>query len=362
MAATTYNIEAVEAGLYLDGIANGLAFAPALALIGEVSVPYMRGVNAATLEHMCYMLGYFLQVIFLSTWSTSLSSFNAENMHGVLAAIYGVIGLCIACLLCIESPVILLANGNEQQALDALRRLQRPYTVTTETVAQLEEHKQYLAKNRDMSTIQSIVQALPAFVCLSYLRILNAMSLCKFVFYALILSLSPSSSVYSYTWQYLLFGCCRWLSSFITGFYMESVGRKKSTLLGLLGCGGIAIGISTLIYALPYIDFDTLFVFVCIFQFFAGIAFTATSAYLTEAYPLGVKQHFIGSTFIAEMVIYIIIASTDYSKTGHGIFFAFMAGLCLIGSLLGIWCLPETRRTTLREAQDKFKGFLGKGF
>lgn len=364
MAATTNNIRAIEASLYLDGIANGLAFAPALALTGEVSVPYMRGVTASSIEQICYMSGFFIQVIYMTSWNTSnSSSFNGENMHGVLSAVYGLIGLIVACLLCIESPVILLANGNERQALDALRRLQRPYTMTTETFVQLEEHKRYLAQNAELSTGQSIVQAMPALLRLCYLRALNAMSLSVFVFYALVMS-QPHIyiSLYTLTWQYVVYSACRWLPTFITSLCVESAGRKKLTLLGLLGCGGMAIGIAQLIYDLPYIDRDTLFIIVCIFQVFAGIAFSGTSAYLTEAFPLGVKQPFIAFTFIVEMLIYIITSSATYSQTGLGLYFSILAGLCLLGFLLGIWCLPETRRTTLRESQEKFKGFLSKGF
>ncbi|TDG48544.1 hypothetical protein AWZ03_005088 [Drosophila navojoa] len=364
MAATTFNIKAVEASLYLDGIANGLVFAPALALTGEVAVPYMRGVTASTIEHMCYMSGFFVQVIYTTSWNSSSStSFNGENMHGVLSTVFGLIGLIVACMLCIESPVMLLANGNEQQALDALRRLQRPYTMTTETFVQLEEHKRYLAQNAELSTGQCIAQAIPALLRLCYLRALNAMSLSAFVLYTIIMPLPPLYiSLFIPTWKYVVYIVCRWVPTFITSLCVESAGRKKPTLLGLLGCGGMAIGIAKLIMDWPYAVWDTLFVLVCIFQAFAGIAFSGTSAYLTEAFPLGVKQHFIAFTFIVEMLIYIIISSVTYSRTGHGLYFCILAGLCLLGFLLGFWCLPETRRTTLRESQEKFKGFLSKGF
>ncbi|XP_064545807.1 uncharacterized protein LOC135433591 [Drosophila montana] len=367
IATTRYNVQAVEASLYLDGIANGLAFAPTLALVGEVSVPYMRGAISASIEQMCYTLGFFIQIVYVSSWYTTYNynSFNAEQMHGVLAAIYGLIGLIIAGILCIESPVITLANGEEQKALDALRRLQRPYTITTETYAQLEEHKRYLAQNKDLSTGQSIVQALPAFVRLCYLRALNAMSLSAFVYYALIVSLTPYYSLNTFTWQFIAFGAARWLGTFISSFCMESAGRKGPTLLGLLVSGGLAFGIGKLIgdvYEIYHVDGDAILALLCVFQLFAGIAFTATSAYLSEAYPLGVKQHFIASTFIVEMLVYIIISSVQYSIQGHAIFFYFVGALYLIGFFLGIWCLPETRRTTLRESQDKFKGMLSRSF
>ncbi|EDV96952.1 GH16561 [Drosophila grimshawi] len=355
LSTTRLNIQAIEASLYLNGIANGLAFAPTMALVGEVAVSYMRGPIAASIE----------QFSVITAWTTNdyYNDFTTQQMQGTLSAICGLIALIIAALLCIESPVIMLANGEEQKAIDALRRLQRPATVTNETFAQLDEHKRYLAQNKEMSTAQSIIQAFPAFVRLCYLRALNAMSLSALVFYAMFLTLSYSNIFgYTYIWQYIVFGISRWLGTAISSFCMESAGRKKTILLGLVVSGGIAFGIANLISYYPRMSTDTLFSLLCVYQLFAGIAFTSTSAYMSEAYPLGVKQHFIGSTYILEMLVFIIIGCVDYSLGGHKIFFYSVGGLSIFGFLMGIFCLPETRRTTLRESQDKFKGFLNRGF
>ncbi|XP_034483281.1 sugar transport protein 2-like isoform X3 [Drosophila innubila] len=364
-AATRYNLQAVEACLYLDGIANGLTFAPAMALAGEIAVSYKRGSITASVEHMSYTLGFFIQIVYTESWTEGnayyYNSFTSDQMHGVLSAIYGLIALIIAALFCIESPVIMLANGHEQQAIEALRRLQRPNIITTETYAQLEEHKRYLAQNKNLSTNDSIIQGLPALIRLIYLRVLSAMSLSTFVYYAVVISMVPNLT-FRFYWEFLVFGACRCVATLITSLCMESAGRKKPTLLGLLVCGGFAFGIGNLISGIPYGPIDTIFYLICIFQIFAGIAFTASSAYLSEAFPLGVKQHYIGFTLIAEMLVFIIIACVKYSKEGHAIFFYFFGVLSVIGFVVGIFCLPETRRTTLREAQDKFKGIISRAF
>ncbi|KAH8415518.1 hypothetical protein KR222_001632 [Zaprionus bogoriensis] len=360
-AATRYNLEAIEAALYLDGIANGLAFAPTLALIGEVSVPFMRGKLGGSIEQTCFMTGFFIQIVYVTAWGVSFSSFTVDQLHGILSAIYGLIALIMTALLTIESPVIMLANGEEQQAIDALRRLQRPFTITNETYALLEEHKRYLAQNKDLSLMQSVLCALPAFLRISYLRILNAMSLSVTVYYALLLSLRYNTRS-SYVWQFTVFGICRWLGATIVGMSLDSAGRKKPTLLGLLVVGGFSFGVASIVSDYPYGPVTTIFPLLCIIQLFAGFAFVGTSAYLTEAYPLGVKQHFIGFTFIMELLVFIIIGAIPFSLQGEPIFFYIFAVFCVLGSLLGIWCLPETRGCTLREAQDKFRGMCSKGF
>ncbi|KAH8301882.1 hypothetical protein KR044_000306, partial [Drosophila immigrans] len=365
-AATSYNVDALEASLYLDGIANGLVFAPTMALIGEVSWPYMRGTIAASNEQMCFVLGAFLQIIYTEAYGIDsgylYNEFTSENLHGIFAAIFGIIGILAATFLCIESPVITLANGDEQGAIDALRRLQQPKTITTETYAQLDEHKRYLAQNKDISNEQSIVQGLPALLRLVYLRALNAMSLSSFIYYAFLLSILPHFSFYRFMWEYVVFALCRWLGNLITSFCTESLGRKKPTLFGLLLSGGFAFGVGAMLADYPYGAIDSTVYLIFIYQIFAGIAYAPSSAYLTEAYPLGVKQHFISFTFIAEMLVFIIIAVSDVSITGIPIYFYILGALSVVGALLGIWCLPETKGTTLREAQEKFKGMSAKGF
>lgn len=361
-AATKNNVEAIEASLYLDGIANGLAFAPSLALMGEVAIPSMRGMISATQEQMSFMLGFFIQIIYVTNWTDGYyTSFTSEQMHGVLSAIYGLIAVIIASLLCIESPVIALANGDERGAIDLLRRLQRPSEITNETYAQLEEHKKYLAQNKDLSVGQSIARALPPFMRLAYLRILNAMSLSTLMYYALLITVIPRLRN-GFLWKFVVFGACRWVGTFIVSLSMESLGRKKPTLLGLLVVGGFSFGIGSMLDDFPVGPYTSMFPLLCIIQLFAGFAFTGTSTYLTESYPLGVKQHFISFTFIAELLVFIIIGATDFSLSGQVIFFYIFAVLCVLGFIAGIFVLPETRGTTLREAQSKSTGVLNQGF
>ncbi|EDV40598.1 uncharacterized protein Dana_GF23845 [Drosophila ananassae] len=360
LASTRHNGSATLACSYLDGIGNGLIFAPFLALAGEVSVPYMRGLISASIEQMCLGLGILLQIIYSSAWTDSkYSSFNSENLKGVLSIIYGLLALVIGSLLCVESPVIMLADNNEQGAMEALKRLQRPHTWTSDTDQQLRDHKLYLAQNKDLSVGQSICQAIPTFIRLVFLRALNVLSISDFVVTSFVYFFVNSYGLSYYVW-FCVFAVSRWMGNFIATFCMESAGRKKPTLLGLLVCGVLAFVMAAQFNILTYNTGNTIMLLV--FQFFAGVAFTATSPYLSEAYPLGVKQHFIALTFMIEMLVFIIIGVCRWSPTGGAIYFYIMGGLYIFGFVLSIFILPETRRLTLREAQDKFSGFISHGF
>ncbi|XP_030371934.1 polyol transporter 5-like [Scaptodrosophila lebanonensis] len=363
------NVESlITAGLYLDGIANGLVFAPTLALAGEVAVFYMRGTITTTIEQASFGIGFFLQIVYASTWEWNVgAAISAEQIHGILSAVFGVIGVIIAAFLTIESPVIMLANGEEQAAIDTLRRLQRPYTLTTETYDQLAEHKRYVEQNKDISVCAGIVEALPAFLRLIFLRALNAMSMCQFTTYAFLIA--SAREYRGEVWPIVLFGLCRWLGNLVTAMCTECVGRKKLILLGLLVCTGMGFGTGSQFYSSYYYwpvyyfgNMEMVMTFLCLYQVFAGVAFTPTSAYLSEAFPLGVKQHMIGLTFIVEMLVFIIISVGTMDFTTFGVFFYFVGGLSVFGFIAGIWLFPETKGTNLRQSQDKFRGFLSFGF
>ncbi|EDV96953.1 arabinose-proton symporter [Drosophila grimshawi] len=354
-ASTHYNINALTAALYMNGIANGLVFAPTLVVAGELAVFYMRGKICSSTEQLSFNFGIFLQILIHSTSSDSTchyDGFNPDRISGILSAVFGFIGLCLAALLFIESPVALLDMGLEDHATDALRRLQHPFTFNGETYAQLAEHKLYVAENKQLSSEQSAVEACPAFVKLCILRVLNAMSISSFIYYALWLSTDDFYKENETRSTFLIFGACRLLGSFITSFLMDSIGRKKSTLLGLIVCGCLAIGIGNQ-YHFP--DYKYVELLLDIFQAFAGVAFAASSAYLAEAYPLKVKQHFISFTFIVELVVFIVITSHDVVNE----FFYVIGGIYIAVFLLSIWSLPETRRTTLLESQRRFRGCCG---
>ncbi|XP_016971698.2 uncharacterized protein LOC108039278 isoform X2 [Drosophila rhopaloa] len=360
IACSHHNGPATVAACYLDGIANGLVFAPFLALAGELSVPYMRGRFVAKLEQLCFGIGILLQFVIPSTNNTSISKnqFSSENMKGAISAGIGFMALIMGSFWTIESPVLMLANNDEQGAINTLLRLQKPAVLSEETYELLAEHKRYLAHNKDMTLGQSISQALPTFIRLAYLRVLNAMSISSFVVITLTLSIVAINDGYTEHAWYVGFAVCRWLGNIIPSFCMDTLGRKKPTVFGLLVSCGLAFALSVQ-YSW---QMSGVTVLLLVFQFFSGMAFTATSTYLSEAYPLGVKQHFIALTFVTEMFVFLIINVCDYNVMQGYNYFYIMGGMYLAGFLLGVITLPETKLMTLRGAQQQFSSFVNLRF
>ncbi|XP_017080165.1 high-affinity gluconate transporter ght3 [Drosophila eugracilis] len=364
IACTHNNGPATVAACYLDGIANGLVFAPFVALAGEVTVPYMRGGVTASLEQLCFGVGILLQIVYSVSWTypyyQSYNDYTPENMKGVLSALFGILATIYGFLCIIESPVQMLVNDDEQGALDALRRLQKPSVLTEETYDLLAQHKRYVAHNKDLSSGEKLSQTSLTFIRLAYLRVLNAMSLSSFVTTTLSLSIYLSYGLSAEQLWFILFALCRWAGTIIPTFFMDSLGRKLPTVFGLLLSSAFAFAVGAKFSYYNYMSGVT--ILLSVFEFFAGMASSATSSYLSEAYPLEFKQPAIALTFIIEMFVFFIIRFCNYNFMQGDNYFYVMGAMYLVGFILGVISLPETKRMTLRGAQVQFSSFINKKF
>lgn len=193
----------------------------------------------------------------------------------------------------------------------------------------------YVAQNEELTREQSFTQAFPIFIKLALLRALNALSISSFIFDVL----------YDCNGNYIIFGACRWIGSLLGSTFVDSLGRKGLTLAGLLVASAFAYATASQMY------YHYAYMLLCFFQLFCGLAFTPGSAYISEAYPLKVKQSFISLTFMVELVVFIVCSICDPFQE-----FLYVIGGIFTGAfVLGLCCLPETRRTTLREALQKFR-------
>lgn len=351
---------AIIAARYLDGFANGLVFVPTLTTVGELSVCEMRGVFSAALEQMSYNFGIFILLIYTAIWESGWNvTVVADQAHGLLSIIFGVVALALALTCCVESPVYLLLRRSEQAAVDALRHLQRPFVVTCETFLLLDEHKRYVVANRGLSWSQSIQRGLVPLLKIVAHRSLCALSLTPIVWRALYetaVGLTP----HFHTWPYAVFGTLRWSGSICVVFLMDSGGRKKPSLFGTFAGGVFAIAFASLLDRVPRLISALIILF--FFQFFAGVAHAASAVYLTEAFPLTFKPYFVALVYIIELMIKMVFCICTPTHTDIALYFYILGGLSFSFFLLGIFCLPETKLTTLSQAQPKIRKWFNEDF
>ncbi|XP_033149614.1 uncharacterized protein LOC108598139 [Drosophila busckii] len=350
--------EAIIAARYLDGLANGLVFVPTLSTVGELAVLELRGLLAGAVEHLSYNLGIFMLVFYTAIWQSDWNiALLADQLHGLLSIIYGVLSLALALTLYVETPVFFLLQRNEQAAIVSLRLLQRPYMVTSDTLLQLDEHKRYVAAQRELKCSRVLSNTLAPLLKLLVYRTLYALSFTPLVWCALY-EAGSQLTAHFHTWPYVMFALLRLSGSCCIVPLLDGSGRKKPTMFGSFAVGATALSFATLLQ----LQASAALVCLLAVQFFASVAHTASAVYFTEAFPLAVKPFCVALVYAVELLIrlsfcYFVPAREDIIH-----YFYFFGGVYLMFFALSIFCLPETRLTTLTAAQHKLRQWFNKDF
>uniref|UniRef100_A0A0A1WKJ5 Hexose transporter HXT17 n=3 Tax=Zeugodacus cucurbitae TaxID=28588 RepID=A0A0A1WKJ5_ZEUCU len=358
--ALAHEYGAIAVGRYLNGFAVGLMFVPMIVLIGEEVISSRRGMAAAILEAGSVTLGIYLQIVFTAAYAHKTTSFDnsfgTTQLHGIVVIVYAVLAFVMSYFLVVESPVQHLMENNELEAINCLRRLQRPFVVTQETYQRLEEHKRYIQANDPNGD-----KGIPALVKLCLIRGLVALSFSPVISGALLVA-SVGYTENFVTWPWILFGLFLWLGTYIAAFALDSVGRKVVLLIGALLCGILAIAIGAicndLINIFSQSKMGSVLFMLFVLGLFASFFSSSSSAYLTEAFPLRMKPYYIALSFIVEMFVLLIIGVCKADQNTFGAYFITFGVFYLVFFIIGFFCLPETKQDSLQEAQRKFRNFL----
>ncbi|XP_075156702.1 major myo-inositol transporter IolT-like [Haematobia irritans] len=349
------NYNALLAARYINGIANGLATVPFLIHASEISLDFSRG-RCLTNEQYFITFGVVLQMIFASNWSSEIA-FPVNRLHGILDMFFAILS-GIFLIFFIESPIDELRKGDETAALDCLSRLQKPRGVTAHIRLVLEQHKTYVRDQENLTLGESFKQGL-----LPLLKLLVFRSLPLAFFYSLPLNFILRYSVLlsGITYMPTIAAICRLVTTAIPYVLIDSkMGRKFSSTIAIVILGCLLIGESTLF--LNLIDMVntrglyTAMILYIVIQAFVGFFTPYTSVYMGEAFPLRAKPYLLAICVIAEQIIQIILIETFKLPFGNGLL---VEGIITV--IVGLWLMlsmPETRNTSLAEAQRRFGSFL----
>ncbi|XP_075157436.1 galactose-proton symporter-like [Haematobia irritans] len=349
-----YNYDALLAARYINGIATGLVTVTFLIHASEISVDFSRG-KCLVNEQYFITLGVVLQMMFASDWSSTISM-PVHRIHGVLDILFAILS-GILLKLFIESPIDELRKGNEAGALNCLARLQRPEGVTSYTYLVLEQHKAYVRDQENLTLGESFKQGL-----LPLFKMLIFRSLTLAFFYSLPLNFVLRYSILLNGKGYIpaIAGVCRFIATAIPYAMIDSKNRKLPSTIAIVILGGLLIGEATLFLNLRdmlntsglYTAMILYIVIQAVFGFFAPY----TSAYMGEAFPLQAKPYLLAICVIAEQIIQIILIETFKLPPGNGLLVEGI--ITVIFGLLLMLIMPETRNTSLTEAQRRFRSFL----
>ncbi|XP_065363938.1 uncharacterized protein LOC135957177 [Calliphora vicina] len=348
-----YEYEPLLAGRYLNGIGVGFATIPFFIHASEISANTYRG-SCLAIEQYGVCFGIAIQVIYASQWGST--AFPANRLHGIFDIIFAV-GAMASLLYFIESPIFFIRKGDEAAALDCLSRLQRPQGVTSATTVLLEEHKNYVRENENYTLMEGIKRGILPLVKIIFFR-----SMMVAFCFSLPLNTALQFSLLAnfITWPPIVAACLRIFGAFIALILVDGLGRKLPSLIFIVITGALIIAIGAMFsnFSNLYNSYDMSVVtsLSLLTQFFAGLFVPFTSIYMGEAFPLVVKPYFIGVSVIIEQLIHIIIIVT-FVPYISSIFDSLLAqGIIMVVFFLFLCTtMPETRKISLKEAQDRFR-------
>ncbi|XP_055913482.1 uncharacterized protein LOC129947074 [Eupeodes corollae] len=337
---------------YCDGIAFGLTIIPAIIAGSEQSVKKFRG-RVLGVEQSSLSVGAMLLAIFSVSWETIAEVYR---VIGIASLIYGLVALIYTFATTVESPIFYLRRNNETEALNALRQLQKPKTITNETYALLNENKMLLEEDLNRGITNNVCTSFIPMLKVTILRVLVSLSFSLpltwgFLITSTLNNLGSEPNPFPYVFM-------RLLGVTISLLTIDSVGRRATGGVALLTGSILLLGIGTLFGDNTDPSVSSLhaaIAFLIFHQILAGVVAPASTTYLGEAFSPSVKPYFILISIVVENIIQIAVCShATFDSTSN--FAMILAALQFIYAMIYFFTVPETKQTTLREALDKFRG------
>lgn len=351
--------ECCLAARYVAGVGIGLITVSFLIHNAEVAANHLRGLTSG-MEQLGLAIGIAAQVVYTTEWQ-EFSEGNSNLVHGILGIVFSVLGLA-ATGLALESPVFYLQRNQEQKARVCQQQLVGNNTgVATKY---FEEARIYVVESSSRSLGEELSASAMPFVKLLFFRCCVAFSF-SLPLSTSIIGTSYVTEGYADPWQLYVWGVLRLVGTLVALCFVDTVGRKAVSLVGLLCMAGLMLGMagmydhasSSLANALSWYNNAQICHLGMAFQAFAGLFVCSSSAYLGEAFPLRLKPYLIGLIVIVEQVIHVIVIACIGSGSGVSFFAYFLAvGIILLLSVIFFAVgMPETKRMTLREAGHRFQ-------
>lgn len=338
------------AARYIGGTGIGLITVPYIIHNSEITTSKNRGIFLA-MEQYALALGIALQVIYAYEWSLDTDA-DLNLAHGICGIVFSLLAIGLAAF-AVESPIFHLRKNNEEKARlcqSCYIGMSAPNNAFNEV---FDEAKNYVAEGSSLSIGAELSASLMPFIKMIFCRCLVAFTFSAPLSNAILLSSTVSQGTQD--WTVIVWGILRWIGACITLAIVDRVGRKFTSVLGLLCMAALMLAMAG-IFAHSYNLFNLYYLtqiyrLSIAFQFFAGLYVPCTSIYLGEAFPMRVKPYLIGLIICIQQVIHIIVICNQPLY----VYFLVVGIILVISMLIFVVLMPETRGLTLRQAGQRFR-------
>lgn len=283
-----------------------------------------------------------------------------DQIHGAVAIVLGIPSLCCTAAFAIESPVYLQINHRESESIRSLMKLQQKRHPTSDIFEILNDNKQWIRENAELSFQDEIQNGMLVFMKLTFLRSVASLSL-SLPFHWAFHTASKMSFDDNFRLTLLIYGFCGLFGSLMSLLFMDSIGRRIVATLSLITGGVLTCAIGGVFLEFE-IHFDlenkmkAITILLLAYQFINAFGFApATTIYMSEAFALPLKTCFIAGIIVVDNMIQVITCVLAFNLTiDYPLFFFTVGVLNFIGCLVVFFWLPETKKLTLRQCYHRF--------
>ncbi len=350
LCGLAWNVDALLAGRLILGVSIGVLSFTAPLYLAEIAPERIRGAMVA-LYQLMITVGIF--VAFLSDTAFSYSG-NWRWMLGVIAIpgalfFFGVFALP-------DSPRWLLFKGRKQQAHDVLTKLRGdPETVRRETL-EIEEQLKIPQRGWHMFLENfNFRRSVGLGILIQVMQQMTGINVV--IYYAPRIFADMGYATEAQLWFTAVLGLINVLSTFIAIALVDKLGRKPILYIGFTI---MTIGLGV-VGTMMHLGIDTkpeqLFTVVMLLVFIVGFAMSGGPVFwilASEVQPIKGRDFGIACSTSAGWFANFTVGATFLTLLnhfGHAQTFWLFCGLNVLGLILTIWLIPETKGVTLEHLE-----------
>lgn len=359
----------VAVGRLFSGLGHGIAYIATITHGAENAIKEMRGRLISSMHFIVYSSVFTMTLVMMFSYPFS-EGIRTEQMVGILAISFSLMGIAFTPCLTYESVTYLLYWNNERQALENMIKLRSESVVTWNISNDLQEMKLMVAEDRDKSrniTKDSnlrpllLMLAVTVITALSSNLILNT-NLIEITSESFMGSRVPidEDEPSSTSIAAVILVTFRYTPGFIMILFGDSFSRKKFLRLSA-ALSALSLLIIHIVsrYALEQTNGISFIpgVFAIAFQIFVGAGVDPMQHVLvSEAFSTAKKYWSIAFIAVTDSLIQIVIIGLSFIDEGIFVTIFIYCSIVLIALMTIILHvqLPETRGISLRQARDEF--------
>ena len=382
---TSKSIGQLYAGRFIEGLGVGQTVAIGPIYLAEIAPPNIRGFIVGIFSGAVY---FAVMISYAANYCTAKYMDGSSNSQwqiplSVKVIYNGLVG--IGTLWVLESPRWLLKVGKDERAIRNLCKLRHlsaddPYIAgeIEDIREQVDDEKKSVAgysfflKIRDLIFTPSLLYRLLFISCMAHFLGQWSGALLITIYAPRLFELVSGTHGLENMRNTLLLGCVKFVSSYLTSFFLiDTIGRKRCLCIGISLQAICVLYFAIFVNIVPVEDSGHVFSHS---EYHASQAAIAALFLASVGWTVGMNsfQYIVGAEIfplkyrsLAQSIVMVVHFANQFGNSkaiphmlitmhNYGTFY-FMFGVNLVALIWAIFCVPEVKGKSLESIEDVFK-------